>query len=32
MVNIVSKLQNCYKPTCISGVVGLPYRNAPVFS
>lgn len=32
MVNLMLKLQTSYKTTSISGVAGLPYRNAPVFS
>ncbi len=32
MVNLNFKLQISTKPACISGLVGLPYRNAPVLS
>ncbi len=30
MVNLFIPLQTTTKPTCIAGLAGLPYRNAPV--
>jgi hypothetical protein len=32
MVDLSIRMQNSTKPVCVSGLVGLPYRNAPVFS